>query len=110
MCYGTTTGALVGLGVLFSYLLLFDWFYVQTYSKSRSEEATKKDQLKIQSHALFVVAALVNSGHVLELRNSAFALRRDKAIAQETMSCSMENDNCPQAKFSQIVQTTDEHL
>lgn len=44
VCYGTSTGALVGLGVLFSYLLLFVRFYVQTYSKPRSKEAAKKDQ------------------------------------------------------------------
>lgn len=42
VCYGTTTGALVGLGILFSYLLLFIRFYVQTYTKPRSK-LTKKD-------------------------------------------------------------------
>ncbi|CDF38531.1 fatty acid elongase [Chondrus crispus] len=44
VCYGTTTGALVGLGVLFSYLLLFVRFYFQTYSKPRSKESAKKVQ------------------------------------------------------------------
>lgn len=44
VCYGTTTGAIVGLTVLFSYLLLFVRFYVQTYSKPRSRETTKKTQ------------------------------------------------------------------
>lgn len=33
VCYGTSRGAIVGLSVLFSYLLLFVRFYVQTYSK-----------------------------------------------------------------------------
>lgn len=44
VCYGTTTGALVGLGVLFSYLLLFVRFYVQTYTKPRSAGQQKKDE------------------------------------------------------------------
>lgn len=44
VCYGTTKGAVVGLSVLFSYLLLFVRFYVQTYSKRRPEAKEKKDK------------------------------------------------------------------
>lgn len=43
VCYGTVKGALVGLGVLFSYLLLFIRFYVQTYSRKSAEKPLKKE-------------------------------------------------------------------
>jgi fatty acid elongase 3 len=38
-CYGTVTGAYMGIGILFSYLLLFIKFYIETYKGSKS--ATK---------------------------------------------------------------------
>lgn len=44
VCYGTSTGAIVGISILFSYLLLFVRFYWQTYSvkttKSNKQKAT----------------------------------------------------------------------
>lgn len=43
VCYGTSRGAIVGLSILFSYLLLFIRFYFNTYSKSnRTTEKPKK--------------------------------------------------------------------
>lgn len=41
VCYGTSTGAIVGIGVILSYLVLFIRFYVQTYSKRRTAEKSK---------------------------------------------------------------------
>lgn len=41
VCYGTSRGALIGLGILISYLLLFVRFYVQTYSKTPQNNQRK---------------------------------------------------------------------
>jgi len=42
MCNGTLKGALVGVGVIFSYLVLFVIFYLQTYL-SRSKGKRKEE-------------------------------------------------------------------
>lgn len=42
VCYGTQTGAIVGLAVLTSYLLLFLQFYFRTYSKKSVPVAKKQ--------------------------------------------------------------------
>lgn len=42
VCYGTVRGAVVGLSILFSYLLLFIRFYFQTYTKGASQSARSK--------------------------------------------------------------------
>lgn len=42
VCYGTSTGAIVGIGILFSYLLLFVRFYWQTYSMKSSKSDKQK--------------------------------------------------------------------
>lgn len=44
VCYGTSTGAIVGLSILFSYLLLFVQFYFQTYSTKSSKSIDKQKQ------------------------------------------------------------------
>lgn len=44
VCYGTSRGAIVGLTILFSYLLLFVRFYFETYSSKPSSSSSKKQQ------------------------------------------------------------------
>lgn len=41
-CYGTSRGAIIGLSILFSYLLLFIRFYVSTYIRKPKAEAKKQ--------------------------------------------------------------------
>ena len=46
VCYGTTRGALIGLGVLMSYLVLFVQFYFKTYTTPKTKGAGKQSRLK----------------------------------------------------------------
>lgn len=43
-CYGTSRGAIIGISILFSYLLLFVRFYFQTYSKPVKQSKRPKQQ------------------------------------------------------------------
>lgn len=45
VCYGTTRGAVIGLGILISYLVLFVKFYISTYlAKPKQKKADTKTQ------------------------------------------------------------------
>lgn len=44
VCYGTTRGAQVGLGILISYLILFVRFYIETYTTKPAKISDKKDK------------------------------------------------------------------
>lgn len=43
VCYGTSTGAIVGISILFSYLLLFVRFYWLTYLARSAKSAKQKE-------------------------------------------------------------------
>ena len=46
VCYGTSTGAVVGLGILISYLILFIRFYIQTYASKAKKPVSQPSEKK----------------------------------------------------------------